>query len=316
MEPIGTTAPRARPSTTIHDHHQMPTTPRRRSPVVGHLLAGSALLVVAAGALGAHDTWLIANAGSVPVNGIVTLDMSSGGKFPRNELAILPARVAQRALHVAGTSVPLAAPMAVPRALRFRTKVPQEGVALFSVSLHPKVLTLAPNLVKEYVDEIGAAPEFFTRWQSAPGQAWVERYSKHAKAFVRVGAASARDSGWARPTGQPYELVPQQNPTALVAGDSLSVLVLRCGRPLADVAVGTERGGSGHAGMARTNASGIATVHLARAGRWMVNSTYLAYADRVGPLCEAALPGDTVRVGYVSQFATMTFDVAATPRGR
>ncbi len=294
----------------------MSITPRRPARYARRLLAGTTLLALAAGAIGAHDTWLIANAGNVPVGSTVTLEMSSGGSFPRRELAILPARVAQRGLLLAGASIPLDQPRAVPRALQFRGTVPTAGVGMFWVSLHPKVLTLAPTLVKEYVDEIGAAPEFFTRWQSAPVKTWVERYSKHAKAFVRVGTGNAADSSWARPTGQPYELVPQKNPTALVAGDSLRVLVLRCGRPLADVAVGTERGGTGHAGMARTNANGIATVHFARAGRWMVNSTYLAYANRVGPLCEPSLAGDTVTVGYVSQFATMTLDVAAATRGR
>jgi Domain of unknown function (DUF4198) len=283
---------------------------RNRTPQL--MIIGLALVAVA-GALGAHDTWLLANRGFVPVGGTVSFDMSSGGHFPRNETAILAERVSQSGWRLAGAAHTMAAGRAVTGALRFRETLPAAGVAMFWVSLHPKVLTLKPTLVKEYTDEIGAPAEFFSSWQRATDKTWRERYSKHAKSFVRVGTG-ASDSSWATRTGQPFELVPLQNPTTLVAGDSLSVLVLRCGRPLAGIAVGMEAGGAGHGAMVKTDASGTARVVFPRPGRWLVNSTYLAYANRVGPLCEQALPGDTVTVGYVSQFVTMTLDVGRRAR--
>ena len=105
-----------------------------------------------------------------------------------------------------------------------------------------------------------------------------------------------------------------QNPTSLVAGDSLTVRALHCGQPLANVAVGSESGGSGHAAIVKTDAAGKARVAFTRAGRWLASSTYLSFANRAGQLCEKSLRGDTVTVGYVSQFATMTLDVGRRVR--
>ena len=273
------------------------------------LVATSAALLVVAGALGAHDTWLLANHGFVPVGGRVTFDMSSGGHFPRNELTITAARVASSGWRLAGATHALSAGRPGSGALQFRETMPTAGVAMVWVSLHPKVLTLKATLVKEYTDEIGAAPEFFAAWQKATDKTWRERYSKHAKSFLRVGA-NAADTSWAVHTGQPLELVPLRNPTALAAGDTLTVLALRCGAPLANVAIGVEAAGAGHGTLVKTDAAGKARVAFPRRGRWLVSTTYLNYANRVGPLCEKSLPDDTVSVGYVSQFATMTLDVA------
>jgi uncharacterized GH25 family protein len=284
----------------------MPSRSRRIVATVG-------ALVLAAGALSAHDTWLLASAGFVPVGGVVSFDMSSGGHFPKNETAIDVARVSQSGMRLAGVSHVLATGRPGTGALQFRETMPTAGVAVVWASLHPKVLTLKPSLVKEYTDEVGAPPEFYTAWQRATDKTWRERYSKHAKSFVRVGANPA-DTSWAVHTGQPYELVPSRNPTALVAGDTMTVLALRCGKPLANVAIGVESAGAGHGALAKTDAAGKAHVTFTRAGRWLLSSTYLAFTNRVGPLCEAALPGDTASVGYVSQFATMTLDVGQRTR--
>ena len=181
--------------------------------------------------LGAHDTWLLANRGNVPVGGTITLDMSSGGRFPASETAILPARVAQAQWRLAGASLPLQTVGRQAGALRFRATLTAGGVATLWVSLHPKVLTLKPSLVQEYTAEIGAPPEILEGWQRATDKTWRERYSKHAKSFVRVGTSAATDTSWSMRTGQPYELVPLQNPTALAADDTPGVLALRCGQP-------------------------------------------------------------------------------------
>ena len=278
-----------------------------------NVLAITAALIVTAVTLGAHDTWLVANRGHVPAGGSVTFDMSSGGHFPVNESAITADRVALSGWRLAGATHALRPGRPATGALRFRETMPAAGIAMTWVSLHPRVLTLKASLVKEYTDEIGAPTEFYATWQSATDKTWRERYSKHAKSFVRVGG-NANDTSWAVHTGQPYELVPMQNPTSLLAGDSLTVLALHCGQALANVAVGSESGGSGHAAIVKTNAAGKARVAFTRAGRWLVSSTYLSFANRAGQLCEKSLPGDTVTVGYVSQFATMTLDVGRRMR--
>ena len=283
--------------------------PTRKSRII----TITTVLAVSAATLGAHDTWLLADRGFVPVGGRVTFEMSSGGHFPANESAITPDRVSTSGWRLAGVAHALTPGRMGTGSLRFRETMPAAGVAMTWVSLHPRVLTLKSSLVKEYTDEIGAPSEFYSTWLRATDKTWRERYSKHAKSFVRVGA-NPTDSSWAVHTGQPYELVPLRNPTSLTTGDSLPILVLHCGQPLANVAVGSESGTAGHGAIVKTDAAGKAHIMFSKSGRWLVNSTYLAVANRAGTPCESALPGDTVAVGYVSQFATMTLDVAKRRR--
>ncbi|GAB3326615.1 DUF4198 domain-containing protein [Hymenobacter humi] len=74
--------------------------------------------------------------------------------------------------------------------------------------------------------------------QATPGR---ETYSRCAKALVQVGEASApaaaADSAWRHVYGLPLELVPEQNPYRLATGKSLTVRVLRGGKPATGAAV-------------------------------------------------------------------------------
>ena len=113
------------------------------------------------------------------------------------------------------------------------------GVAAFAVELAPKTLTLTKDKVTEYLDEIGASPALRATWSQMPApKRWRESYSKHAATFVRVGNPRD-DSTWVRPMGLGLEIVPERDPTMLVSGDTLSVRVVRGGRPLVGFVVVT-----------------------------------------------------------------------------
>ncbi len=58
-----------------------------------------------------------------------------------------------------------------------------------------------------------------------------ERYSKHVRAIFQVGDKLTDD--YKLPLGYPVEIIPQQNPYALKAGQTLTVLCTRDGQPLA-----------------------------------------------------------------------------------
>ncbi|MCA8829284.1 DUF4198 domain-containing protein [Hymenobacter pini] len=62
-----------------------------------------------------------------------------------------------------------------------------------------------------------------------------EAYRRCAKTMVQVGPAVAHDTAraWSRVLNQPLELVPEQNPYLLLPGASLTIRVLRHGRPVA-----------------------------------------------------------------------------------
>ncbi|OGX84542.1 hypothetical protein BEN47_16125 [Hymenobacter lapidarius] len=68
-----------------------------------------------------------------------------------------------------------------------------------------------------------------------------ETYRRCAKTLVQVGTAAstpaAADTAWRQVYGLPLELVPEQNPYRLLADKSLTVRVLRGGKPASGAAV-------------------------------------------------------------------------------
>ncbi|MGH9842680.1 MAG: DUF4198 domain-containing protein, partial [Blastocatellia bacterium] len=85
-----------------------------------------------------------------------------------------------------------------------------------------------------------------------------ERYSKHVKAIFQVG--EARSDSYKAALGYPVEIIPQQNPYALKVGQTLEVLCVKDGQPLAGqfVLAGRELNGKGLAAPGvRTDHSGL-----------------------------------------------------------
>lgn len=98
-----------------------------------------------------------------------------------------------------------------------------------------------------------------------------ERYSKHVKAIYQVGGKRSDD--YKTVLGYPVELVPQQNPYKLKKGDTIEILCLKDGKPLADqvVLAGREHGGKvSVAPELRSDAKGIVKLKLDGPGKWYV----------------------------------------------
>lgn len=267
------------------------------------LAALAALVAAPLGLALAHDTWLLPSRATVPPGQEVTFDLTSGAAFPAAETPIAPARVRLARLRMGGVESALPTPRTGARALRFRTPLHRSGIATVWVSLAPKTLTLAPAEVAHYLDEIGAPDSLRRAWEAAPPGArrWRERYAKHAKTVVRVASPqrpipAGSDSGWHRPTGQPLEFLPERDPTALRAGDTLHLRLLRAGAavPLHPVGVAAEGDRAGT--LRRTDAAGRLAVPLPRAGRWLLRTTLLRR-------------GDGKAVDWESEFATLTIAV-------
>jgi uncharacterized GH25 family protein len=264
--------------------------------------AGAALLVGGAGAALAHDTWLLPSRASVPPGQEVTFDLTSGMAFPASGTAIPAERVAAARVRLAGRDEALPRPAGAARALRFRAPLHRPGIATVWVDLAPRELQLAPTQVAAYLAEIGAPDSVRAAYEAPPEGArrWRERYAKHAKTIVRVAspqrALPPEDSSWRVPTGQPLELVPDADPTALRAGDRLRVRLLAGGAGVPHHAIGVVGGGTARGTLVRTDAAGRATVPLPSAGRWLLRATRLRRAG------EAALD-------WESEFATLTVAV-------
>ena len=270
------------------------------------LLAVLLLLVVAASAT-AHDLFLRPDSFFVPSNARVQVAVLNG-TFDDSENAVDPARLADLAL------VTPAGRRALPHAdwraagtrtmLRLRTDGP--GTFLVGASTTPRSLTLTAADFKTYLEEDGLTDIRDARERAGEaGRAATERYSKHVKALLQVGAR--HDSGYAAVLGYPAEIVPLENPYTLHGGDTLRVRCLVDGRPAAsqEVLVGgrsarTRRGAASRRFpelRLRTDAEGIARVPMPAPGQ-----VYVKFIHMVPMHGQDGLD-------YESKWATLTFAV-------
>jgi uncharacterized GH25 family protein len=124
-----------------------------------------------------------------------------------------------------------------------------------------------------------------------------ERYAKHVKAILQVGKKQTDD--YKTVLGYPVELVPQQNPYKLNKGDTIEILCLKDGKPLAGqvVLAGREESGKIKASPElRSDAKGIVKLKLDGSGKWYVKFINMAKLD------DPAL-------NYESKWTTLTFEI-------
>ena len=224
--------------------------------------------------------------------------MTSGMAFPKNETSIDTARLEGASVRLAGGTSALRAIESPKTALRLEATLTKAGVAAIWVSLKPRTLELTPKQVTEYLDEIGA-PDSVRRLYTGSGQVprWRERYTKYAKTLVAVGKP-ANDNSWRDPVGIRLEIVPLTDPTRLVAGETLTVRVLRGRTPAAAFPIGDVFAGETSTRLVRTDDNGIAKLLARRAGRWMLRGTDLRR------------PAPNVDADWESSFSTLTLNVS------
>jgi uncharacterized GH25 family protein len=178
------------------------------------------------------------------------------------------------------------------------------GTYVVGVSTAPRMIELTADEFNEYLEHDGVVDVLEARSKNGTSdQPAAERYSKHVKTILQVGE-SATDS-YGHRFGYPIEIVPMANPGDLIAGQTLEVLVLAEGEPVADQLVYASFPGfhshddnDSHreAASVRTDEQGVARIVLTRPGRWYVRLIRM-------------LPSDEEGVDYESNWATLTFEV-------
>jgi uncharacterized GH25 family protein len=178
------------------------------------------------------------------------------------------------------------------------------GTYVLGVSTAPRTIKLSAEDFNGYLEHDGVRDVLANREdQGILDQPARERYSKHVKAIAQVGPD--RTDHFSHRLGYPIEIVPQQNPYTLRPGDTLDVLVLRDGTPVADQIVYASfaghhahdaSGGHSEAVDTRTDANGVAQIPLSQAGRWYVRLIHM-------------VPVEEADLDYESNWATLTFQV-------
>ena len=137
----------------------------------------------------------------------------------------------------------------------------------------------------DYLEDEGLTPAAESRRRSGREAAeGSERYSRVAKALVRVGDGGPAGATW--PLGLPLEIVPLADPYGADATASLPILVLYQGRPLAGALV--KLTDLAHDAVPvevhRTDAAGRAMFQTSQRGDWLLNVIWtrpLPAADEV-----------------------------------
>lgn len=133
-----------------------------------------------------------------------------------------------------------------------------------------------------------------TKMTDRPGR---EMYTRRAKAIVQVGPVSASgDAVVMKPLGLSLEIVPEANPYAVDAGDSLPVRVIYEGKPLAGATVKLNNLDFDFRPIEvlKTDAAGRAVFRMPRAGSWQLNVIW-------------SKPIKSRRADFETTFSSLTF---------
>lgn len=179
------------------------------------------------------------------------------------------------------------------------------GTYLAGVSTRARTIELPADDFNGYLEHDGVLDALEARKRDGKlGEDARELYSKHVKAIYQVG--EPRTGAWARRLGYPIEIVPLRNPYELLVGDTLEVLVLRDGEPVAEQLVyashvgfhaHAESGDHAEAVRTRTGDDGVASIELSTAGIWYVRLIHMVEST----------DGEHT---HESNWATLTFEIA------
>ena len=176
----------------------------------------------------------------------------------------------------------------------------QAGTHVVTLATNNAFLTLEADKFNSYLKEEGLDYILLERQKrgslNKPGR---EAYSRCAKTLVLVGSPASSDTAraWSRPTGLSLELVPEQNPYTLRAGNSLTVRVLAEGEPQAGQMVQLWQRSPGQAvrvSKLYSNQNGRVLFRLSVPGQYMVSTVRM-------------VPSTVPEADWQSTWASLTF---------
>ena len=245
----------------------------------------------------AHDTWLSPSTYSARTGQAITFDLTSGMEFPTLDAAVKPERVANAGFRLGSETGELKGFAPAPNALRFEHSFSSPGVATLWLQLAPKDIELTDDDVAHYLEEARAPDEVQRAWAAQKGrEKWKELYTKCAKTCVIVGDP-ANSLSWKQPVGLALEFVPVTTPAELSVNTSAKFTLLRNGKPLANAAVALHSEGDAGPRFEKTDAEGVVTFQLEKAGPTMLATVHLRPPTAGKP--------------WQSEFSTLTFNVKA-----
>ena len=256
--------------------------------LVSHLLAA---------AVEGHDLWVVPGKFALEPGERFRVFVNSGDEFPTSDSLVGEHRLDRFDLVAASGRRALEGFAVDGKSLTVEVTAPEGGIAILVLAVKPRLIRLKAAEFNEYLKEDGLPHALRSREERGElEEPALERYTKCAKAIVRVG--DGEDRMWSEPVGTRLEIVPAENPFALRAGGFLPLVLLFDGKPLSDVVVSAGRaGGPRNEVSGVTDAEGRVGLVLPISGRWYVRSIHMI-----------RLEGDP-EAEWESFWATLTFEV-------
>ncbi len=247
----------------------------------------------------AHDLFLKTDSFFLAPNSKYTVKIMNG-TFQASEGAVSYARVNDVSVVSAGkTTHPQEADFTKDETTAFMNlKTGATGTYVVGLSMKSREIALKAAEFNEYLKEDGLPDTLEERRKTGELEKDAkERYAKHVKAILQVGKKQTDD--YKTVLGYPVELVPQQNPYKLKKGDTIEILCLKDGKPLAGQVVLAGREEKGKiiaAPELRSDVNGMVKLRLDGAGKWYVKFINMMKS------------GDP-DLNYESKWTTLTFEL-------
>ena len=256
-------------------------------------------VVLTAMSVFAHDLFLKTDSYFLKPNSKFTVNVMNG-TFLASEGAVTFARLNDVSVVSGGNRVhPVEADLTKDETTAFlNLSTGATGTYVIGLSTKAREIALKAADFNEYLKEDGLPDTLEERRKTGELEKDAnERYAKHVKAILQVGKKQTDD--YKTILGYPVELVPQQNPYKLKKGDTMEVLCLKDGKPLADQVVLAGREEKGKLTLApelRSDKKGIIELKLDGSGKWYVKFINIVKLD-------------DPKLNYESKWTTLTFEI-------
>jgi hypothetical protein len=228
----------------------------------------------------AHDMWIDPTTFSPESGQIVGVRLRVGQDLLGDPIPRATALINQFIVEDAGGRKPLVGREGADPAGFLRVAMP--GLLVIGYSSNPSLVELTPEKFNQYLKEEGLdAVAALRARRNETGAKAHEIFSRCAKSLISSG--SVKEGQGDRPLGFTLELVAEQNPYALRAGQDLPVRLIYENRPLGGaLVVAMNRQNPSEKLTARTDRDGRVRFRLQPGGMWLVKAVHMVPAPAGG----------------------------------
>lgn len=231
----------------------------------------------------AHEFWLQPKKFKYALGEEIKLDFMVGESFTGEFWDLKKHKAEKMELHRLGGVRDLAKEVKATAGNNLVFKADQEGTYLFSLQSNAAYIELEGDKFNDYLKEDGLDYILDERTKSGSlNKKSTEFYSRYAKVLVQTG--NKTDDTYKKKLGLRYEIIPDQNPYTLKAGDHLQCRVLFEGKPAAHalVKVWNKVNNTTFLQNIYTENDGTMRFPISASGPWMVSSVRMIHSEKAG----------------------------------